>query len=229
MLTGGGRTGKFFAYQNYPGFAPDFVVFGKGLQTSGIAAVEREGQLPTQKPHEFDLGVTTAGGDAVRFLKGAQVMKRIREGGLLEQSAEVGAYLLERLKEVQRFHDVPVDASGMGLLLGMSKVDGSKSQVSEAWGNKRTRYLPPLTLTRDDVDLVIKDLLRELPSEVLAELKEHRERLQKDLVELPDIKGMPEDIRTSLLERSKERLALVEAAIVDKEAELAAIRAKVRP
>lgn len=229
VLTGGGRTGKFFAYQNYPGFTPDFVVFGKGLQASGIAAIAREGQQPTQKPQEFDLGVTTAGGDAVRFLKGAQVMKRIREGGLLEQAADVGAYLLERLKEVQSFHNVPVDASGMGLLLGMSKVDGTKAEVSEAWGHMRTRYLPPLTLTRADVDEVIKDLLRELPSEVLADLKARRERLQKDLVELPTIKDMPEEFRTMLLERTKERLPLVEAAIVEKEAELAAIRAKVRP
>ncbi|OGQ26196.1 MAG: hypothetical protein A2138_17855 [Deltaproteobacteria bacterium RBG_16_71_12] len=229
VLTGGGRTGKFFAFENYPGFAPDFVVFGKGLQTSGIAAVAREGQLSSQQPHEFDLGVTTAGGDAVRFLKGAQVMKRIREGGLLEQSADVGAYLLERLKEVQQFHNVPVDASGMGLLLGMSKVDGSKSQVSEAWGNLRTRYLPPLTLTRDDVDLVIRDLLRELPSEVLADLKARRELLQKDLLELPTVKDIPDGLRKVLLESSTKRLAEVEAAIVDREAELAAVRAKVKP
>ena len=145
----------------------------------------------------------------------------------MEQSAEVGAYLLERLKEVQQFHGVEVEASGMGLLLGMGKVDGSKTEVSEAWGNARTRYLPPLTLTKADVDDVIKDLLKELPSAVLEDLKFRRELCKKDLEELPAIKEISDELRTKLLDVTTQQLADLEVRIAEKEAALAAVRAKV--
>jgi 4-aminobutyrate aminotransferase-like enzyme len=196
VLTGGGRTGKMFAYEHIQGFKPDFVVFGKGLQTSGIAQVHRpEAQTYSQGLHKDDLGITTAGGDAVRFLKGAQVMKRIREGGLMENAAEVGAYLEQRLREVQKFHKLPIDCDGVGLILGMSKVDGAKYEVSNAWGHTRTRYLPPLTLSKADVDAVISDLLKTLPREAVRELQDRRAEQVRALAEV--------EARTDLTPESK--------------------------
>lgn len=41
VYTGGGRTGKFWAFQLYEGFYPDLISFGKGLELKGVGWIER--------------------------------------------------------------------------------------------------------------------------------------------------------------------------------------------
>jgi acetylornithine/N-succinyldiaminopimelate aminotransferase len=187
VLTCGGRTGKFFAYELYEGFTPDFVVFGKGLQTSGIAEVRRPGRAYSQTIGEWDLGTTTAGGDATRFLKGAQVMKRIREGGLMENATKVGAYLVEKLREVQKFHGVTPDVSGAGFIIGMSHLEGAQAEVSPiVMLKRRDRYLPPLTLSKADVDDVITALKKPLPNVHLLRAKRDVAEMRAELNDTTD-------------------------------------------
>ena len=94
VLTGGGRTGKFFAYQHYVGFEPDFVTFGKGLQVAGVAQVNRKG-VYWYAPHAS----TTVGHYSEPLLKGAQVLDRIREGKLMENATKVGARIVKNLQK----------------------------------------------------------------------------------------------------------------------------------
>ena len=42
VFTGGGRTGKFWAFQHYDGFFPDLISFGKGLELKGVGWIERK-------------------------------------------------------------------------------------------------------------------------------------------------------------------------------------------
>lgn len=94
ILTGGGRTGKFFAYQHYEGFEPDFVTFGKGLQAAGLAQVRR-GTYNSISSFE----IVTSKFYVEPLLKGAQVLKAIREENLIENAAETGKYFLKLLRE----------------------------------------------------------------------------------------------------------------------------------
>lgn len=50
VLTGGGCTGKFFAFEHYPGFIPDLITFGKGLVLAGIAK-HLQSKLMSTLPH----------------------------------------------------------------------------------------------------------------------------------------------------------------------------------
>jgi acetylornithine/succinyldiaminopimelate/putrescine aminotransferase len=97
ILNGGGRTGKFFSYQHYEDFEPDFVTFGKGLQVAGVAKVKR-----AQAPNSFQYLNTHP--DFVTLThyeeplnKGAQIMNRIADGKLEKNAEQNGKYFLEKL------------------------------------------------------------------------------------------------------------------------------------
>jgi len=148
VLTGGGRTGKFFAYQHYPGFEPDFVTFGKGLQVSGVAQTDRGRRLWGEMPYR---SVTLRQYNEV-LLKSAQVMNRIREGGLMEAAARVGAYIVEKLR-AQSPRPAPRTetqnaeiARGLGMLIYGQAGTGTR----DAHG----RLMPPLDFSTAEADLV---------------------------------------------------------------------------
>jgi 4-aminobutyrate aminotransferase-like enzyme len=161
VLTGGGRTGKFFAYQNYPGFEPDFVTFGKGLQVAGVASVQRAASRPFSYPERS----VTLGAHNESLLKATQVLNRIRQGKLMENATTSGSYLLQRLQKnwlaafqvklknippgqqqqaVQEMRDNA--PRGIGTLI-FSR-EKPPCQVQSAMG----RLMPPLTITRSQID-----------------------------------------------------------------------------
>ncbi len=103
-ILNGGRTGKFLSYLHYEGFEPDFFTFGKGLLVSGVAEVRRSSERSYDiskkvfEPHYMvTLHQTTES-----LLKSMQVLKRIRDDGLLEKSTELNRYFMMRLKEYRR-------------------------------------------------------------------------------------------------------------------------------
>ncbi len=95
-LTGEGRTGKFFAYEHYPDFLPDFVIFGKGLIVNGIAFQPRMEQQKkvrdyfTMKNFSSVTNITTP----QPILQCCQVLQRILEGKLMDNIAQVGFYFI---------------------------------------------------------------------------------------------------------------------------------------
>ena len=153
VLTGGGRTGKFFSYEHYPNFEPDFVTFGKGLQVSGIAKVNRKNPIP------FDVNFTgpvTNIQYSEPLLKSAAVLKRLREAHLMDNANDVGAYFVSRLMQRRgpRFptrrnnEDFP---RGIGLLIYQG---GAFSELGLT-GATGGRLMPYLTLSREQVDQIV--------------------------------------------------------------------------
>ncbi|MCC6749889.1 MAG: aminotransferase class III-fold pyridoxal phosphate-dependent enzyme [Deltaproteobacteria bacterium] len=157
ILTGGGRTGRFFAYQHYDGFEPDFITFGKGLQIAGVARVSRHGQ-----GYYANWSGTTTDGSQEALLKGAQVLNRIADGNLMENARVMGDYLLTKLRErlpappgvmpaVNPYANGDGPVRGMGLLLlcprsGVLPVDGAMG-----------RLMPYLTITRAEIDRLARE------------------------------------------------------------------------
>ena len=98
------------------------------------------------------------------------------EGGLVKNSAEVGAYLKAGLEKLQKKYDCIGDVRGMGMMIGVEFVeDRSFDEAGSAdlrdrievacfdrgliilgCGNNAIRWSPPLILTKENVDVALE-------------------------------------------------------------------------
>jgi 4-aminobutyrate aminotransferase len=117
VQSGFGRTGKWFAFQHF-GVEPDIVIVAKALASgfplSGIAA---RAELMRHSPSGSQGG--TFGGNAVSCAAAVATLAVMRDEGLIENSAEKGARLLERLKELQDRFAAIGEVRGLGLMVGV--------------------------------------------------------------------------------------------------------------
>jgi acetylornithine/LysW-gamma-L-lysine aminotransferase len=156
IQTGLGRTGRWFACQHFE-LSPDVVVLGKALG-GGIpmgAAAWREGL------GRFDPGThgSTFGGNPLACAASRAVLRVIREENLPQRAAELGAWAMEALRSV----DSPLvqEVRGRGLMIGIALKEPVTPILKElmslgVWaipaGRQVLRLLPPLTISRDDLE-----------------------------------------------------------------------------
>ena len=123
VVTGFGRTGKWFAMEHF-GVEPDIMTLGKGLTSlyapMGAVMVSDEVNEPFQKGTYFNHGFTSQG-HPVACAAGLAVMDILEKDGLIENSASVGEYLHER-KDRLLEHPSVADVRGRGLLVVMELV-----------------------------------------------------------------------------------------------------------
>ncbi len=171
VQTGGGRTGRFFAYE-YFGIEPDIVTLAKslggGLPIGAMLAKDAVAKYFTHGTH----GSTFGGSPFVSYVS-LQTVKYIVESGLMKHAEEVGAYFLNKLKDIAKKSKDVESASGMGLILGLHMKDEEKATnlVAKALDNKiligkaggsTVRFEPPLIVEKEHVDIVIDFLDNEL-------------------------------------------------------------------
>jgi len=186
VMTGFGRTGKWMAYEHF-GVVPDIVALGKGLgggyfPVGAVACTARVAETIASGSGVFGVGHTWMGNP----LASAVVVKAIeylRRHNLIQRSAEMGEYLIQRLKEL-RSHPTVGDIRGKGLMIGLEFVKDQEtkeildpglkyySQVAlealkqgmflEAGGGcERGRggdmlmFGPPFIVTRDQIDEMV--------------------------------------------------------------------------
>ncbi|MHA7876707.1 aminotransferase family protein [Roseivivax sp.] len=141
VVCGIGRTGTWFGYQHY-GIEPDMVTMAKGV-ASGYAAiaclVTSEAVFDLFKSDETDpmdyfRDISTFGGCTAGPAAAMENMRIIEDEDLLSNTTEMGAYMLDRLGELQDKHRVIGDVRGKGLFLGAELVADrdSKDPVEEA-------------------------------------------------------------------------------------------------
>ena len=122
VITGFGRTGKWFASEHF-GATPDVITFGKGITSgmlplSGMVASRRIREVVSESATGFSYGHTFSGyplGCAV----GCEVIDVIEQEGLVEASAEKGGRLRSLLEEVKGRHPMVHSLRGRGLLQGI--------------------------------------------------------------------------------------------------------------
>lgn len=155
VQTGVGRTGKLYCYEHY-GIQPDVVTsakgLGGGLPVGACLCTERLGAVMDAGMHG-----STFGGNPVVCAGALAVLHKITKPGFLEQVAEKGAYLREKLAAMNGVEEV----RGMGFMLGATlKADNAK-EVAAACVEKGLlvltaknllRFLPPLTITKEELD-----------------------------------------------------------------------------
>jgi adenosylmethionine-8-amino-7-oxononanoate aminotransferase len=131
VVTGMGRTGTWFAYQQLP-IVPDIVTAGKGLG-AGYAPISAA--LCRRHVYEsiasgsraFDLGHTWDGAPQSCAV-GLAVVEALVEGGLVERVRARGARLREELQAALKGNRLVHDVRGRGFLLGVELVDPRDGQ-----------------------------------------------------------------------------------------------------
>ena len=152
IQSGYGRSGKFFAHQ-YAGIKPDLITVAKGIGNGFPMA----GVLisPMFTPVYGQLG-TTFGGNHLACTAALAVLDVIEQEHLIENTAQVGAYLMKELKALPEIKEV----RGEGLMIGMqfdqpvkelrSKLIYEQKIFTGASGTNVIRLLPPLCLSMEE-------------------------------------------------------------------------------
>ena len=119
--TGLGKTGRFFAAE-HDGAVPDIMVLGKALGGGvlPIAAVIARAGLDVAGAYAF--GHYTHEKNPVTAAAALATLDIIEQEQLVDNAAQVGAYALERLQDMQQRHPLIGDVRGRGLLIGIELV-----------------------------------------------------------------------------------------------------------
>jgi 4-aminobutyrate aminotransferase-like enzyme len=131
VQAGYGRTGRWWGYETTE-FLPDIVVTGKPMGNGlPLAATATKKDFVDAFRAEKDY-FNTCAATPLQAAVGMAVLDEIERLDLVRNAAEVGDYLLSRLKErVPAFHTVG-DARGYGLFLGVEMVRDKQSKEPDA-------------------------------------------------------------------------------------------------
>ncbi|MCA6092527.1 aminotransferase class III-fold pyridoxal phosphate-dependent enzyme [Streptomyces sp. SCA3-4] len=117
--TGVGRTGAFWAVE-HSGIVPDVMVLSKAIGGSlPLAVVVHHEDLDPGGPG----GAGTFRGNQLAMAAGTATLRYVRENGLAERAALLGARMLDRLRQTAREHACVGDVRGRGLMIGVEFVD----------------------------------------------------------------------------------------------------------
>jgi acetylornithine aminotransferase/acetylornithine/N-succinyldiaminopimelate aminotransferase len=170
VQTGMGRTGTLFAYEQL-GVTPDIMTVAKALG-NGLPI----GAMLTTKEiaASFTVGshASTFGGNPVAAAAAVAVLRVMLENGFLEQVRARGEYLTERLAGVAaRFSALAEGVRGRGLLLGLVLTPRGRDlgaaivermfeqgMLINFAGNRVLRFIPPLVVSREEMDRMIAGL-----------------------------------------------------------------------
>jgi acetylornithine aminotransferase/acetylornithine/N-succinyldiaminopimelate aminotransferase len=165
VQTGIGRTGRLFAHEHYEGAVPDVVGMAKGLgggvPIGGILISERVVGTLVPGTH-----ASTFGGNPLVTSVSQAVVQELLKPGFLPRVREMGAFLHERLVELQEQFRHVTAVRGMGLLQGIELHENlPAAQVVEACqaqglllvpaGDNTIRFLPPLTVNRETIETAV--------------------------------------------------------------------------
>ncbi|WEH39319.1 diaminobutyrate--2-oxoglutarate transaminase family protein [Streptomyces sp. AM 2-1-1] len=196
VQTGVGRTGRFWAVE-HSGVVPDVMVLSKAIGGSlPLAVIVYRSSLDLWQPGAH---AGTFRGNQLAMAAGAATLAYVRENGLAERAAVLGARMLGRLRELAALHRGIGDVRGRGLMIGVELVDPEaapdhdggpppadpafaaavqqeclrRGLIVELGGrhNAVVRLLPPLTLTDEQATAVVDRLADALQA---AEGSPHR-------------------------------------------------------
>ncbi len=168
IQSGLGRTGKLFAHQ-WEGIRPDMVIIGKALSGGYYpvsAVLANREVLGVFKPGDHG---STFGGNPLGCAVARTALQVLVDEKLVERSAELGAYFLDRLRGLKSA--VIKEVRGRGLWIGIELTVAARPYCERLMQDgmlcKEThdhviRLAPPLTITRDEIDWAMERLTKVL-------------------------------------------------------------------
>ena len=163
VQTGFGRCGTLFAHELFD-VKPDIMTMAKGIgggvPMGGILATEKVASAFVPGDH----GTTFGGGPLVCAAANA-VLDTIVDENILDNVNEVGDYFISELKKLDK--DIIADVRGKGLMIGVELTKPGAEYVDKlreagflinCTADKVLRFVPPLIITKEEVDKFVKAL-----------------------------------------------------------------------
>ncbi len=169
VQSGYGRSGKFFAHQHF-NIKADLITTAKGMGNGfPIAGVLIS---PEFKASHGMLG-TTFGGNHLACAAGVAVLDVIEQESLIQNAADMGTYLVNKLKSIRGVREV----RALGLMIGLeleipcAEIRGAllkeRAIFTGSSSDKNTiRLLPALNIGREEADLFL-NAFNEVLSKIL--------------------------------------------------------------
>ncbi len=171
VQTGMGRTGTLFAYEQL-GVTPDIMTvakaLGNGLPIGAMLTTDKIAASLAVGTH-----ASTFGGNPVAATAAVATTKLMLKDNFLDTVQQRGKYLAGKLEEIaNRFPDIATGVRGRGLLLGLVLTEKGiglgASIVTRLFeqgvlinfaGNRVLRFIPPLIVSPEEIDLMIGKLI----------------------------------------------------------------------
>ncbi len=172
VQSGMGRTGKMFALDHHDGVKADIMCMAKGIG-SGMPIGVCTARADVMNWHK-GAHASTFGGNPVAIAAALKTIELL-QGGLVENAAEVGAYLMEGLNKIKDKYDVVGDVRGLGMMIGVEFVTDkdtlrpnpelrdkiemecfNRGLIILGCGTSVIRWSPPLILTKENADVALQ-------------------------------------------------------------------------
>ena len=164
---GMGRCGTMFAFQKY-GVQPDILLCAKALGCGvpvGAFLCNDKAASMTYGDHG-----TTYGGNPFVCAAVSEVFDIFKDEHIVEHVQEVGQYLWDQLETLKGKYECIIDHRGFGLIQGLEFKENPSEIVKRALdkglvlisaGNNTIRFVPPLVISKNNVDEAISILINE--------------------------------------------------------------------
>ncbi len=170
VQTGMGRTGKMFGIEHWD-IVPDIIAIAKGIASGmPLGAMVSQSEVMTWIPGSH---ASTFGGNPVSCQAALSTIELL-EGGLIQNAASVGNYIVAQLQELQKKFPLIGDVRGRGLMIGVElvkdpvtkeKAVAERSKIIQGCfekgllilgcGENVIRLIPPLIITKKDADTAL--------------------------------------------------------------------------
>ena len=165
IQTGFGRTGPLFAYERYK-IKPDIITLAKAL--GGGIAIGAMGST-NKIIQSFSPGThgATFGGNPLACAASLASLKTLTTKGFLQIASSQGDYFLKQLNYLKENFSIIREVRGAGLMLAIELNQPGAKIVTDCMKEgllinciqqNTIRFLPPLIITRKEIDLLIKTL-----------------------------------------------------------------------
>jgi acetylornithine/LysW-gamma-L-lysine aminotransferase len=169
IQSGFGRTGEMFAFQHFD-VIPDMLCCAKSL----AGGVPMGAVLIGEKVGNLSPGThgTTFGGNPLSCAAGLAALTAIEKEDLAGQAAEKGAYLMDKLRQIES--PLIREVRGMGLMVGIElkqkvapylKALQDHNILALNAGMTVLRFLPPLVISYEQLDRLVSALEKVLTEE----------------------------------------------------------------
>lgn len=172
VTTGFGRTGKWFGYEHYE-LAPDIIAMGKSIGSGyPVSAAAMKTEVAYRLESSGFRYAQSHQNDALGCAVAVEVIKVIKEEGLIVRSDQVGSRFREKLDKLAEKHDCIREIRGRGLMLALELRADKKLNLLELHdklflegcltgyniAGNLLRFYPALVIENNSIDCLVEKL-----------------------------------------------------------------------